>query len=512
MTFKKVYLVYVLLLVVVAVFAISHVKGLLQKYEEMRPEQCVKAAIAQLAEDAASGNFFTKYELPEVTPGKYEEGMDIKKEYLASFVKEEMTYSSSTGNNEEDELCFDIKNQGRTLATVRLKATGPAVTELGVFSYREWEIQEITPILEKVDYKILVPSDFKITANDILLTAEDGTAKDDKRITYTVAGVYLVPEFEIKNKDGIDVDYTVDGDKVLAKFYDYALLLPSALEVYVNGELVSGVVKEDHRISYTIQTLEKPEVVIKDYYGNSFTYEGKGEIPLTFCSIYADSGYSVKVDDAEIAKEAVTQSTVKEYEPMNGYVDNLPQITLFQVAILKDDAAVSIFDAKGAAVEFEPGEEEYDFTTSAATGGDVPSEVSDEINVLKVAQDWSLFMSNDKKFSSLKQYLIKGSYQYDTAYKYATGVDITFVSGHYLSDPAFTGNSVKNFKWITEDAFSVDVRCVKHMVLKRTGMKVDDEMNNRMYFVKYDDTDDGKDNPTWKLISMREIISDASER
>ena len=33
-----------------------------------------------------------------------------------------------------------------------------------------------------------------------------------------------------------------------------------------------------------------------------------------------------------------------------------------------------------------------------------------------------------------------------------------------------------------------------------------DVMNDRLYFVYYDDTDDGVDNPSWKLIDMKSIV------
>jgi co-chaperonin GroES (HSP10) len=44
------------------------------------------------------------------------------------------------------------------------------------------------------------------------------------------------------------------------------------------------------------------------------------------------------------------------------------------------------------------------------------------------------------------------------------------------------------------------------MVL-RTGVSVDDSMNDRFYFAKYDDTNDKVDNPTWKIVSMKEIVN-----
>ena len=119
-------------------------------------------------------------------------------------------------------------------------------------------------------------------------------------------------------------------------------------------------------------------------------------------------------------------------------------------------------------------------------------------------------MSNDKKFAEIKKYFIKGSYQYNVALQYATGVDITFTSSHVLANPAFTENSVTNFKWISENCFSVDVYFVKHMLLRSGSQKVDDTTNDRFYFVKYDDTEDGIDNPTWKIVSMRENVKNGN--
>ena len=63
-----------------------------------------------------------------------------------------------------------------------------------------------------------------------------------------------------------------------------------------------------------------------------------------------------------------------------------------------------------------------------------------------------------------------------------------------------------NFQWISGNSFSVDISFVKHMILT-VGTRVDDPMNDRFYFVKVDTTDDGKDNPTWKMISMKEIVN-----
>lgn len=506
LSFKKVYFIYLGVLIAAMISVIIYVNNLLHQYEDMRPEKHVEAAITQLTEDAKEDSFFTKYGLAEISKDKFEEQIDVKKEYLELFSSKDLNISSVNEKSEEDALYYVVEKAGRPIAEIKLKAMGPSVTKLAVLNFREWQIETITPVLEKIDYTVLLPLDFSLSANGVALTAEDGVVSDGKGITYTVSGAYLEPKFEIKDQNGKEVSFKIEKNRVLAEFYDYALTLPDTITVHVNDVLLSGEKQENHRIYYSIRTLEKPEIVISDCYGNSFSYDGKKEIPLTYMIVVADSKYSVKIDGADIVKEAVTVSENKEYEQLKDFVENLPQINEFKIAILKKDADVQITDNNGNLVSYEPGKEVYDFVNGQNTSSEVPKEIASEIDVLKIAQDWSLFMSNDKKFVELEKYLIKNSYQYNVALQYATGVDITFVANHILANPAFTENTVTNFKWIADNCFSVDVHFIKHMLIRSGTQKVDDTTNDRFYFVKWDDTEDGINNPTWKIASMREII------
>ena len=510
LTFKKVYLIYVIVLVVAMLSAIMYVNNLLHQYEDMRPEKRVEEAMEQLSKDSADESFFTKYGLPEIAKDRFEESVDVKKEYLALFSSEDLIYSAMSDKSEEDVLYYVVEKDGRSIAEVKLKAVGPAVTKLAVLSFREWEVEAISPILEKMDYTVLLPLDFTVSANGVVLTAEDGVIADKKGITYTVTGAYIAPVFDIKDQNGNQVSFTLSKDKVIAEFYDYSIMLPNTVLVHVNGELCTGEAQENNRVQYNIRALEMPEIVISDYYGNTVSYDGKSEIPLTFMTILADSRYKVTVDGQSLATDAVSVSESKEYTQLKDYVENLPQISQFTVAVLKNDAVVSIVDENNNPVNIEAGKEVYDLTDAQDPNAEVPSEVAAEIDILKIAQDWSLFMSNDKKFAEIQKYFIKGSYQYNVALQYATGVDITFTSSHVLANPAFTENSVTNFKWISDNCFSVDVYFVKHMLLRSGSQKVDDTTNDRFYFVKYDDTEDGIDNPTWKIVSMRENVKNGN--
>jgi len=222
-----------------------------------------------------------------------------------------------------------------------------------------------------------------------------------------------------------------------------------------------------------------------------------------------DEGYTVQVDGAAVPAKAVATVPNPNYAHFADYVDGLPSISTYNIAILKDDAAITVTDPGGKAVALEEGVTAHNLTADPVGLDAVPAEIAAQVDVLDIAKKWSLFMSADLAFSKLSPSLISGSYQYQVAKKYATGIDITFISNHILRDPAFTGESVSNFVRITEDCFSVDIRFTKHMYLTRTGENVDDTLNDRFYFVRCDDTDDGKDNPAWKLATMKEIIDDA---
>ena len=110
-------------------------------------------------------------------------------------------------------------------------------------------------------------------------------------------------------------------------------------------------------------------------------------------------------------------------------------------------------------------------------------------------------MSNDVSFEKMAQLMVPNSYQYNVAKSYSTSVDRLFFASHSLLSPAFTDTGVRNFSWITEDSFSVEVRFVKHMRLTKGGKQVDDAMNDRFYFVKT--------NGQWLLAGMKEVADDA---
>lgn len=504
-TFKKGYLIYLLVLAVLVFAAAFYVNRLLHQYEASLPEQVVKSAGEELQNCAVQGTFWEKYSLPEVTPGVYEEHLDVKKEYLKQLSTGEFTYVKTNEADTEEELVYRIEKDGTVLAKVTLQAAGPARTRLAVLSFREWQVSSIEPVLAKNDYTLSVPADFTVKVNGIAPDADAVEQKGDES-SYTIAGTYLVPEFAITDKAGNAVNYTVEQHKVKAEFYYYTLLLPASIRVEVNGEAVQGTEAEKYRVRYEIRELVKPEVLLSDYYGNEVSYEGGDKMPLTYLTLIADEQCNVTVAGSAVAEEAISVSDNPEYAALSDFLPKLPQVKTYDIAMLKEDAQIVVTDERGQEILMEEGAVLQDLTARKRGFEEVPQNVAGEVDVLAIAKKWSLFMTNDASFQELKPYLIADSYQYQVVSQYATGVDRTFTSAHSLANPAFTDELVTNYTQIADNCFSVDISFIKHMVLSY-GTKVDDPMNDRFYFIKYDDTEDGIDNPTWKIASMKEIVN-----
>ena len=85
LTFKRIYLIYLAVLALLVAAALGYVYTLLRQYEASQPEQQVWKAVDELSARAADGTFLSHYDLPQVTPGAFEEGRDLQQEYLALY-------------------------------------------------------------------------------------------------------------------------------------------------------------------------------------------------------------------------------------------------------------------------------------------------------------------------------------------------------------------------------------------------------------------------------------------
>ena len=486
--FRVFYLAFLLVLIIAVLSAVFYVRGLLVKYEAAQPERQVDTAVAELFEQSKEQKeFWGKYKLPEVDN-------TTKEKYTKLFERDDLSYVVQ-GAGAEDELNYQVKADGMPIAEVLLKAQGPAVNKLVVFNMREWAIKSYKPVLEKRDYSIIIPENFSVAVSGKQLSKDDAKKSGDSKLSYAVKDAYLLPEIIITTEDGKNIEYDVQGTRILPQIYDYALTLPFTITVKVNGEKSEGVKTSDGKYKHIITEIEKPEILISDLFGNTINYEGE-TIPLTYRLIEAPENYTVELNGEPIPDGAISKGVPRKYDILETLVKDLPVQARYEVAVLKSDAVVTVKDNNQKAIALEEGETEFDFTEGKETSDTIPQEIADKIDVLKVAQNWSLFMSNDYSFDKMQKFILPESNHYKVAKAYANSVDKTFISIHSLPSPPFTENKVKNFCQITEDSFSVEISFVKHMQLGG-GKAITDTMNDTFYFVKKDGD--------WFLAGMKEV-------
>ena len=503
-SFRFVYLLFLCLMMVIAAAAIIYVRMALEEYRDSLPERVVEAQIEILRKDASDGTLWDKYQLPEYETGKFEENINIKTYYTGLFSGDGVSYALKAGSDTDTEKTYYILNGENVIAEVSLQKQSEERTKIFILSMADWALKDVKLTIEAHSYKIDVPYDFNVTVNGIELGADDRAVVNGAFSGYEIKGLFFAPSISITDKDGQKAEYRISGSNVKVVLFDYSLTLPRTLQVAVDGEVHPGDVLSGGMVRHDIRRLSQPDVKISDLFGNTLSYEGGNQLDLTYYSVDAPGNYGITVDGAAVPEEAreaienVSLDNIRKYDP------SVPVYYNYCIAVLKKDAALEIKDLFGNTVEYDKDATALDLTESGGLAS-IPDDISAEVDVLAIAKRWMLFMSKDLEGANhglynISKYLIEGSPQHNAAKKWVTSIDITFTSTHTLGNPPFSEESVANFTRLSENSFYVDVILVEDMYVR--GALVQNSLDNRLYFVKYDDTQDGIDNPVWKLADM----------
>ncbi len=501
LNFRGVYVIYVGVLLILCIAMLLYVHVLLRKYESFRPERYVQEAMDGLCEQAAGNTLHIAYALPGADPSQWEAGVALWDAYEKQYGKVlEIKQRKST----PEELTYEITDGDFALARVVLRPKKEPYTRLIILQFQEWEIASVEPIFEPHTYEISLPTGYEIMLNGQKAEPVDAP-KDGGTLTYRFENLYLKPEVSITNPKGEEVLVSVSTEQIVASFYAYRFQMPGQIKVWQDDKILEGSVSPDGAVTYEIHEGIKPEIRLEDLYGNQIMYDANREVPLYFKRLCTDSTFDVAVNGMKVPSEYVILRENPDYRPLADYVDELPALAEYEIAVLEENPEILVTDREGIPVTLRRGELQEDLLAMPEGLEEMPQDIAQEVDVLENAKAWSLFMSKDMTFAGMSPILLKDSYQYDVAKKYATGVDITFISAHTLKNPPFSGEKVTNYIRIAPNCFSIDVSLMKHMLIG-AGKPVDDAMNDRFYYVKYDDTEDGVFNPEWKLVSMKEIV------
>lgn len=289
---------------------------------------------------------------------------------------------------------------------------------------------------------------------------------------------------------------------------DKTVELPAAIGIKVSGNTLTGTANaETGLVSYRICSLTTPEIVLYDVAGNEAVYDTRRSVTTYKYTVSIPSNYTLNANGKAVDPSVAASENIADYEYVYEYCDALPTQLTYDLYFLTNSVDFSITDNLGNAVEAQMENRAITLKGQASTEA-VPESIANHIDVLDVAHKWSLFMTNDleggtKGYKTINNYLIADSYLQGVAYKWATGIDITFTSTHTLAKTPFINNEISDFVAYGENCFSCTVKFTKHMILT-SGMEVMDNMDSTFYFVNI--SDDAA-NPVWRIADIRENVN-----
>jgi len=499
---------YIFVLSVMVVKTVNYVKTVLQDYEASQPEKVVEAELDKLKAAAANDTTESIITFHEIEQAEYDIDISDFREYKDKLKSaEQLTYKIKNSYSETEQQYY-IMADDDAVAVLTLESVKEEV-KLAILTVNEWKVKSVTPILTlaNYDYVVEVPTGFRVTINGTGLT--DVQETKDGWETYVVETLYSEPEIKIFDAYGTEALYDIVDNHVRPIVYTYNLTLPAGFSVFAGGIEQNGET-EGEEVRYDIVTLQE-SLELEDAYGNRTEYRGGDSIYTYDYIVKLPDNFQITVGGSPADRYVTAEEEIAKFQYAAEY-SKMPKIRTYTITSAFCEPEIEIYDNLNQRVEcvFE----NYCFEVTEQTGRDsVPEDIAAGIDVLEIGRKWSRFMTGDlegnkKGFGTMKKYLIEGSYLYNVAYKWITSADSTYTPRHTFKNPPFTEEKVSNFVSYGDNIFSCDIYFVKHMHLTSYNMDVDDVMNSTFFFLNYDDTEDGKDNPHWVIIDIQENLSE----
>lgn len=287
----------------------------------------------------------------------------------------------------------------------------------------------------------------------------------------------------------------------------YHLRLPKSISVFANEDKQIGVLDGEEMV-YSIYTVYD-KLELEDAYGTRVEYRNGDSIYTFDYTVKIPDNYSLTLAGEERTDCIKTVEENPKYQYCVEYTDMPKQVT-YEFADALGEPRLEICNNKKEKLEYQF--EDYKLVLNTQAGEEhIPSQIAKKVDVLEIAKMWSKFMSDDleggqRGFATMSEYLVKDSYLYEVAYKWANGIDITYTAYHVLGNPPFTEEKVSNYVEYGNGLFSCDISFVKHMYLTYDYMHVTDVTNSTFYFMYLRDEDEAEG--YWVVVDIQEIIGE----
>ena len=504
--FWVMYAVLVIGLVIAGCKAVTYVNNVLEEYEASQPERLVEEQLALLKEAGKSSNLETMITFPELELAEYDKSVMAFTEYKTKLANAtELTYQIKTGTFSENGQIYQIFADEEAVAVMELESTHEEI-RLAILKMMDWKVKSITPVLTLVNYEytITVPERFPVFVNGYEINQSEAAVKEGEA-TYTLAKLYSEPEIIICDTFGHPVEYNIADNHVTPVVNSYTLSLPHSYSVYAGDTKLTGTTNGSETV-YSVTTAYEA-LTITDLYGNSMEYTGKENIYAYDYEFSVPDNYTVTLNGNDISEYIVAQTDNKAYQYCEEYVA-MPKQNHYQINNSMAELQFEVYDNLGQKAEYVMQNGKFEIVNQASLP-EIPAEVANAEEIMQIAKTYSDFMTRDLSganygFNTIKQYLIKDSYLYNAAYKWATGIDITMTSAHYTKDNYFDNEKITNFIQYGENMFSCDISFVKHMYLYKNKYWVDDSTNSTFYFLKQGTGEEAH----WVIVDIQTITAD----
>lgn len=284
--------------------------------------------------------------------------------------------------------------------------------------------------------------------------------------------------------------YTYEKD---AASYDTAAPI---YDLYADGKLMAkmNLASSNERTIFGILTIMDWSVASIEPVVSADTKSYTIQVPST---------YGVTVNGISLGSEyQISNEENKDYANVAEYA-TMPNNVCYQVNGLFEEPSINLIAPDGSAIPAAIVDGKVEADLASLSTETIPDDRREM--VFTIAKTWEDFLTKDLTgqsygLSTVRQYLVKDSYYWNLATSYAGGVDITFMSAHTVD--GYTDPIIDEYVVYSDTCFSCHINYVKNMTLTRTSEKSTDTIDSTFYFVYYDDSDDGVDNPHWAMVDM----------
>ncbi|MBQ9861390.1 MAG: hypothetical protein IJO75_03935, partial [Clostridia bacterium] len=296
--------------------------------------------------------------------------------------------------------------------------------------------------LEGLDADTLSQYMTSLMGGDVSTEVSETAASDEKTLIFNaLCSGYQMGELRLtytgqKTKLGIFTADLWEVSSCKVTPYRFEMELPVTLKVTQNGAPVDGTLSENGQtIKYALSSSVLPNVTLTDLFGNTVPYNldlYQDGCLFDYPVISVPSNYTVKNNGEELPLSAAVLTELEEYQYLYEYNEDIPKKATYLLCTLSGTVDVSVYDNLGSRVDIADHKDEVSIESQVTTQT-MPAIIQNAPDPLEAAKLWNLFMTRDLNgerygFYQLAEHLIEDSYLRNVAWKWATGVDITFTS------------------------------------------------------------------------------------